>query len=351
MKISGNYIGEGSVFFIAEAGVNHDGDLEVAKELIEVASEADADAVKFQTFDAERLVTKDAGKAEYAKRTTGEEESQQDMLRRYELSANDHKILKEHCERQGILFLSTPFDTESADLLNDIDVPAIKIGSGELTNKPLLEHVSEFGKPMLVSTGMSTMKEVEEARMWITSRNPDLDAALLHCTSEYPTAMEDVNLRAMNSMMAKLPDPVGYSDHTVAIETPGYAVAAGACIVEKHFTLDSSRDGPDHEASLEPGELSDSIRSARQAACARGSPTKTPTAQERVNRETVRKSLHAESDIDMGATFTAENISVKRPADGLPPAEFGTTIGKRAAVDLEAGQSITNDCIASESEP
>jgi N-acetylneuraminate synthase/N,N'-diacetyllegionaminate synthase len=345
MEIDGTQLNEGRVYVIAEAGVNHDGDPNIAKKLIEVAANAGADAVKFQTFDADRLVTGDGEKAEYAIETTDENESQRDMLRRYELSDEDHYSLKEHCERHGITFLSTPFDSESADLLDDLDTSAIKLGSGELTNKPLLEHIAGFGRPMIVSTGMATMAEIRDARGWIEAVNAGADVAFLHCTSEYPTAMEDVNLRAMATMIEKLPEPIGYSDHTMAVETPGLAVAAGARIVEKHFTLDSTRPGPDHEASLEPDELQRCVEVAREAAITRGSAMKKPTLTERQNRHPLRKSLHAKTAIPERSTFTDENVSIKRPADGLPPSDLNATLGKIAARDLTAGDPITESCV------
>lgn len=330
-----------SVFFIAEAGVNHDGDVDRAKELVEVAAAAGADAVKFQTFVADRLVTERAPRAEYQKRTT-DVGSQYELLKRYELDPETHRTLQTVCRDRGILFLSTPFDPESADLLYDLDVPAIKLGSGELTNLPLLAHVASFGKPMVVSTGMGTMAEVEDAYAAIRSVDEDTDVTFLHCTSSYPTDLSEVNLRAMETMREELSVPVGYSDHTTAVETPAFATAAGAAIVEKHFTMDSSLPGPDHEASLEPDELERAVTLARRAAIARGSETKEPTHSERENIRSIRKSLHATAPIAPGDEFGERNVGIKRPATGLPPTELEAVLGKRAAVALEPGDPITS---------
>lgn len=345
MEIDGVTIGEGSVYFIAEAGVNHNGDMALAEELIKTAADAGANAVKFQTFTADRLVTERAEKADYARETTDDAESQREMLRRYELSANEHRELQAHCAANDITFLSTPFDPESADLLDEIGVPAVKVGSGELDNRPLLKHIAGFGRPMIVSTGMGTMEEVRDAHGFIVGANSDVEVALLHCTSAYPARMEDVNLRAMCAMAGEFPVPIGYSDHTRAVETPGFAVAAGARIVEKHFTLDRSLPGPDHEASLEPDRLRETVRIAREAAVVRGSDEKRPTPTELENRPVTRKSLHSTAVIEPGDSFMPENTAVKRPADGLPPTELERTLGRTAAVALGPGDPITEECI------
>lgn len=345
MTLDISSIDTSSGYFIAEAGVNHDGDIAVAKRLIEVAAEAGADAVKFQTFTTDRLVTEEARKAEYATETTTKDQTQREMLREYELSEADHRTLQEHSREHDITFLSTPFDKGSADLLYDLDVPAIKIGSGELNNRPLLEYIAELGKPMIVSTGMATLTEVKDAHGWITDVSPDLEVAFLHCTSEYPAKVRDINLRAMQTMSDELPTPIGYSDHTTAVEVPGFAVAAGANIVEKHFTLDSSRPGPDHEASLEPSELREAVRIAKLAAEANGSPEKLPTDTEIENRKASRKSLHAGTRINEGERFTKANIDIKRPANGLPPLEIRTVTGKKSRTDLEPGDPIIDDVV------
>jgi N-acetylneuraminate synthase/N,N'-diacetyllegionaminate synthase len=329
-------------YFIAEAGVNHNGDLGTAEDLVDAAAEAGADAVKFQTFSADRLVTRDAAKADYQTETTGEG-SQYEMLKRYELDRAAHERLIDRCAERGITFLSTPFDPESAGMLAELGLPAIKIGSGELDNHPLLEHVAGLGLPMVVSTGMGTMAEVHAAREAIRGANPDAEVAFLHCTSAYPCSLDDVNLRAMGTMREELDEPVGYSDHTTLPETPSFAVAAGACVIEKHFTLDSTLPGPDHEASLEPDELARAVELVRAAARARGRPEKRPTAVERENLPTIRKSLHAATDLPEGTTLEPRHLSVVRPVEGLSPRHRDAVLGSRTTRDLDAGDPITRE--------
>ena len=342
MHIDGSPVGpDDPPYVIAEAGVNHNGDLDMAEELVDVAAEAGADAVKFQTFSADRLVTRDAAKADYQTETTGEG-SQYEMLKRYELDRAAHERLLDRCDEHDVTFLSTPFDPESADMLADLGLPAIKLGSGELDNHPLLEHVAGLGLPMIVSTGMGTMAEVHAARESVRGVDPDADLAFLHCTSAYPCSLDDVNLRAMETMAAELDEPVGYSDHTTLPETPSFAVAAGACVVEKHFTLDSTLPGPDHEASLEPDELARAVELVRAAARARGSAEKRPTAVERENLTTIRKSLHAASDIPEGTTLAPEHLQVVRPVEGLSPRHHDAVIGVRTTRTLAAGDPITD---------
>lgn len=331
-----------SVYFVAEAGVNHNGDVELAEDLVDVAAESGADAVKFQTFRADRLVTRTAPQAGY-QRETAEADSQFEMLQRYELDRAAHEHLQAYCTERNLSFLSTPFDRESADLLDALDVPLVKLGSGELDNHPLLGHVAALGRPMIVSTGMGTMDEVHEALEVIRSVDPDADVAFLHCVSAYPTAVDDVNLRAMETMAAELPVPVGYSDHTQSVELPGFAVAAGANIVEKHFTLDNTLPGPDHRMSLEPDELARAVSLARTAATARGEATKRPTDPEPANRRHIRKGLHAAAPIAAGDEFTADNVAILRPAEGLAPPAYDDLLGQRAATDLEPGDPITED--------
>ena len=330
-------------YVIAEAGVNHDGDLEQARRLVDVAADAGADAVKFQTFVAERLVSPDAPKAAYQEETD-EADTQYEMLRRLELPESAHHDLIDYCRRRGIQFLSTPFDPTSASFLDDLGLPAIKLGSGELDNLPLLKHVAGFGRPMLVSTGMGTLSEVETALETIRTAG-DPPVALFHCTSAYPTPLEDVNLRAMQTMDERFDVPVGYSDHTTAVETPAFAVAAGARLVEKHFTLDRTLPGPDHAASLEPDELSRAVSLVRDATTALGSAEKKPTETERENRAVVRKSLHAAANVQAGEQFTESNVAVVRPADGLPPGALDALVGRRAARPLDAGEPITHDAV------
>ncbi len=341
MEIDGTRIGHDCLpYFIAEAGVNHNGDLDLAEELVDIAADAGADAVKFQTFSADRLVTEDASKAEYQEETTGEGE-QYEMLQQYELDRAAHERLMTYAAERGITFLSTPFDPDSADMLADLGVPAIKIGSGELDNHPLLEHVAGLGLPMVVSTGMGTMEEVHAAHEVIRAVDSEIELTFLHCTSAYPAAVEDANLRAMQTMEEELPTPVGYSDHTTLPETPGLAVAAGACLVEKHFTVDSSLPGPDHEASLEPGELERAVAMMQTAATALGSSEKEPTAAELENVENTRRALHAAVEITEGTAIQADDVDILRPATGLSPRRYDSVIGARAATDIEPGESIT----------
>ena len=343
MDVDGTPLGDG-VFFIAEAGVNHNGDLEMAEDLIAASADAGADAVKFQTFSADRVTAADAEKARYQRERSGGEETQQAMLRRLELNRDEHERLVSCAERHDVTFLSTPFDLQSADLLDELGVAAFKIGSGDLTNHQLLEHVARFGRPMIVSTGMATMAEVDDAADAIREANADVDVAFLHCTSSYPTPMEHVNLRAMETMVDAMDCPVGYSDHTLEVETPGFAMAAGAVVVEKHVTLDRSLEGPDHRASLEPDGLQRAVRIARLGATARGSAVKEPTIDAE-NKEAARKSLHAAERIGAGERFTRDNVSIVRPETGLLPRELDSVVGREATVDLEEGDPITETAV------
>ena len=341
MQISNTEIGQShSPFFIAEAGVNHNGELEIAKELVDVAVQAGADAVKFQTFSADRLVTPGASKAEYQTETTGEG-SQYEMLKRYELNREAHEVLFEYCKEEEIMFLSTPFDRESATMLKELGVDAIKLGSGELNNIPLIKHVAEFGLPLIVSTGMGTMKEVIEAYDAIHSVNPDPDVVFLHCTSAYPCSIDDVHLRAMQTMEEEIESPVGYSDHTTLPETPALAAVAGACVIEKHFTLDSSLPGPDHEASLEPDELEQAIELAEIASRALGAPDKEPTAEELDNLQNTRKGLHTARCIPEATKIEEKHIDVIRPAEGLSPRHYETILGSKTSRNIKKGEPIT----------
>jgi len=343
MRIDGKSITEG-VYFIAEAGVNHNGDLDMAKEMIEVAADSGADAVKFQTFSADRLVSKDAPTAEYQK---NEAETQHEMLKSYELSRENHIELMECCEIHAITFLSTPFDSQSLKLLDELGVPAIKLGSGELNNYPLLREAAALERPLIVSTGMGTMEEVKKAFEQIRSASADVPIAFLHCVSAYPTDIEDVNLRAMRTMREELlePVPIGFSDHTTETETPGFAVAAGAAIVEKHFTLDSTLPGPDHEASLEPEELDEAVRIARNAARALGDGEKKPVESELKNKPVIRKSIHAARRIEKGTVLEENDLSILRPEKGLPPCEITFVVGKEVATTVEKGEPITEELL------
>jgi N-acetylneuraminate synthase/N,N'-diacetyllegionaminate synthase len=344
MQIGQKTVDDGNPFFIAEAGVNHNGDLSMAIELIDVAAAAGADAVKFQTFSADRLVKKDTTKADYQQETSGAG-TQHEMLKNYELDHADHVRLQEYCDNHDILFLSTPFDTESADLLADLGVPAFKIGSGELDNDPFFQHVAEYGIPMIVSTGMGTMSEIRAARDVIRDIDPDVELCFLHCTSEYPCYIDDVNLRSMERMNQVLDVPVGYSDHTTHPEMPSLAIAAGAYVVEKHFTLDNSLPGPDHEASLEPEDLARAVELSRLAARSRGSAEKRPTEKELRNRSIIRKSVHAAGNLSSGESLSPKDIEILRPADGLSPRRYQDIIGTELATDISAGAPITAEDI------
>jgi N-acetylneuraminate synthase/N,N'-diacetyllegionaminate synthase len=345
LEIAGRRIGPGQPsFLIAEAGVNHNGDVALARRLIDVAAEAGADAVKFQIFLAARLVAPDAPQAEYQKRNTGVVESQQAMLQRLELSEEAHRELMRHCHTRGILFLSSPFDEESADFLAALGVVAFKIPSGEITNTPFLAHVARKGRPMIVSTGMSTLDEVRAAVETIRqSGNPPL--ALLHCVSNYPAAPEDINLRAMATLREAFAVPVGYSDHTDGIDIALAAVALGACIVEKHFTLDRNLPGPDHKASLEPAELAAMVQGIRRVELALGDGIKRPAEGERNTASVARKSLVAACDLPVGAILRREHVAVRRPGTGLSPARIESLIGRRILKPVPVGTILMEDML------
>lgn len=336
LKIDGRRVGPGSpCFIIAEAGVNHNGDMDRALELIDAAAAAGADAVKFQTFSADRLVTRRARKAAYQKQTTDPGETQYAMLKRLELSYADHERLLTHARHRGITFLSTPFDKESLDLLVSLGLPAIKIGSGELTNLPLLQHAAAAGRPIVLSTGMSYLGEVEDAVHAIQARGaPPL--ALLHCVSNYPAAVGDVNLRAMATLASAFGLPVGYSDHTLGFSVAVASVALGACVLEKHFTLDRSLPGPDHRASLEPTDLAAMIRAVREVESALGDGRKHPADAERDTMRVARKSVVTRIDIPAGATITVDMLAIKRPGTGIPPAEITRVVGRVARMSIPA---------------
>ena len=337
MNITGHTIGPGHpVFIIAEAGVNHNGELSKAFELIDVAAHAGADAVKFQTFIAEKTISASAAKAEYQKLSTGAEESQLDMVRRLEISFDDFRKLKTHCDERGITFLSTPFDFESVDFLHSLGVPAFKISSGDLTNHPLLRRVAAKHLPLIISTGMGDLDEVEQAIRVVRAEGND-EIALLQCVTNYPADPADVNLRAMETMAKAFNVPVGYSDHTLGIEVALAATALGACVIEKHFTLDRSLPGPDHQASLEPRELEALVRGVRKVETALGSGLKTPASSEMSNAAVARRSLVAARDIKAGELMTREMIDLMRPGTGLPPKMLDQVLGKTIDVDVRAG--------------
>lgn len=329
----------GKVFIIAEAGVNHNGDINNAKKLIDVAADAGADAVKFQTFKAENIVSKNAEKAEYQKNTTDAQENQFDMLKKLELTEEMHQTLMEYCVEKNIVFLSTPFDLDSIDYLDKEGIEIMKIPSGEITNYPYLVKIAKVGKPVILSTGMSELYEVEDA-VAILRENGVEDITVLHCNTEYPTPYTDVNLKAMLTLKDRLNLKVGYSDHTMGIEVPIAAVAMGATVIEKHFTLDKSMDGPDHKASLEPEELRAMIRAIRNIENALGDGQKTPSYSEKKNISIVRKSIVAQKTILKGEMFTEDNLTVKRPGDGISPMHWNELIGKKAQKDYEADEMI-----------
>src|SRR5215203_3588177 len=326
VKIGNKSIGpQLPVFVIAEAGVNHNGDLQMARALIDVAVEAGADAVKFQTFNADLLATSDAPKAEYQLQTTGDDESQLEMLRRLELSPDTHRELQSHCHERGIIFLSTPFDESAVDLLDELGVPAFKISSGDLTNSPLLEHVAGKGKPVILSTGMSELSELIEAVSVLNNAGCE-NPVLLHCVSNYPASAAEVNLRAMQTMRSAFDVPVGFSDHTEGIDVALAAVALGACVIEKHFTMDRTLPGPDHRASLEPAELRDLVRSIRRVETALGNGRKVPTVSELETAKVARRSLVAARDIPAGATLERDMVVMRRPGTGMSPAMLNTLL-------------------------
>jgi N,N'-diacetyllegionaminate synthase len=326
---------------IAEAGVNHNGDINLARKLIDLAADAGADMVKFQTFSAERLVTRTAAKAKYQAQTTGREESQYEMLRRLELTEDTLRELYLHCAARNIGFLSTAFDIESVDLLARLGQDRFKIPSGEITNLPYLREIGRHGKPVILSTGMATLGDIEAAidaleRSGTTREN----ITLLHCTTEYPSPMAEVNLRAILSLRNAFGVDVGYSDHTCGIEVAIAAVALGAVVIEKHFTLDRDMQGPDHKASLEPEELRAMVESIRNIEIAIGTGVKRPTPSEIVNRAVARKSLVAKKYIKKGEIFSPDNIATKRPGTGISPMNWDTVIGRLASHDFDQDDLI-----------
>ncbi len=346
IKVGNRCIGDGeTVFIIAEAGVNHNGDPRLAKRLIDAAAAAGADAVKFQTYHAENLVSCFAEKAGYQKNTDDAEESQYGMLKKLELPDDVFRELSDYAKKQKILFLSTPFDEESVDLLDLAGVPAYKISSGEITNFPLLKKIAGKKKPVILSTGMATLGEVEAAFHYLKKQGAH-DIILLHCTTSYPAALPCVNLRAMETLQCAFQVPVGYSDHTVGIVIPIAAAAMGACVLEKHFTLDKSLPGPDHKASLEPDELRAMVKAIRDVEIAKGDSLKAPTSEEDRNKSSIRKSLVAAKDISEGEIFTKKLIVVKRPGTGIEPRFYSKILGLKAHRPIKKDELVTWDDIA-----
>lgn len=330
-----------SVFIIAEVGVNHNGSLELAKKLVDVAVECGADAVKFQTFKAATLVTKSAKQADYQTANTGKQESQFDMLKRLELSEADHQELVDYCQLKNIEFMSTPFDLQSIQFLNGLGVNRFKIPSGEITNYPYLKMVGAYNKEIVLSTGMATLADIEAALNLLIESGTDKDKiTILHATTDYPTQMQDVNLTAMQTIAQAFKVKVGYSDHTPGIEVPTAAVALGASIIEKHFTLDKNLPGPDHKASLEPQELQAMVQAIRNIEIALGDGIKRPNASEQKNMQVARKSLVALTDIKKGDTFSELNLTVKRPGLGISPMRWNEIIGQVAQKDYQVDELI-----------
>ncbi|MGY5850481.1 N-acetylneuraminate synthase [Salegentibacter sp. F14] len=330
------------VLIIAEAGVNHNGNIETAKELIDKASNAGADFVKFQTFKASGLVTKSAERAEYQNSNTENNDSQYEMLKKLELSEEAHNILIEYCRSKGIKFLSTGFDLDTLEFLNNLNIELFKIPSGEITNLPYLRKIASFNKPVVMSTGMASMEEVAEAfNVLVNEGLKKENITIVHCNTEYPTPMEDVNLKAMNTIGEELGVKIGYSDHTLGIEVPIAAVALGAKVIEKHFTLNRNLPGPDHRASLEPDELKlmvEFIRNIEKAISGNGK--KEPSKSEMKNKDIARKSIIASKEIKKGDKFNEDNLTVKRPGNGISPMEWDNVLGQTANRDFKEDELI-----------
>ena len=332
---------ERQTIIIAEAGVNHNGDIGMAMQLIDVAAEAGADYVKFQTFSADRQVTRGAQKAQYQIEATGSAESQYQMLKKLEVSEGMHRLLMAHCQKRGIGFLSTGFDIQAIDLLHALGLRIFKIPSGEVTNLPYLRHIGSLGGNIVLSTGMCLLGEVEAAIEVLEQAGTSRDLiTVLHCTTEYPTPMQEVNLRAMQTMGAALGVRMGYSDHSQGIEVAIAATAMGACMLEKHFTLDRSLSGPDHKASLEPTELKAMISAIRNIEFALGDGVKRLTPSEARNRTIVRKSLVAACPIRKGEVFSSDNLIAKRPGGGISPMQWDDMLGRVAPRDFVADELI-----------
>ena len=341
IKIGERHVGETSpCFIIAEAGVNHDGSVSKAKELIDAAVEAKADAVKFQSFTTDKLILSNTPKAEYHKKTTGDKDGFDDMLRQLELSESDHIEIRDYCDNRGIAFMSTPFDPDSADLLERLGVNVFKVDSGNFNNPYLVKHIAIKDKPMILSTGMTTISEIEET-MSVLEEVGNKQAILLHCTSNYPPSYEDVNLRAMMTIRNTFNTLVGYSDHTQGLCITIAAVAMGATVIEKHLTLDRSSPGPDHLASLEPREFSDLVSQVRSVEASMGSSIKRPVAAEAEVADSLRRSVVSTEKIHKGQMITRRMVDVKRPGTGLPPKYLEWVVGRVAQKDIPANQVIT----------
>jgi N,N'-diacetyllegionaminate synthase len=342
VRIGSRRVGPGErVFVIAEAGVNHNGEVELARQLVEAAAAAGADAVKFQTFRAEAVAATSAPKAAYQVETTGSDNSQLDMLRSLELGEQAYVELKRRAEERGLIFLSTPFDAASVALLDRLEVEAFKVSSADLTNIPLLEEIGSRGRPVLLSTGMADLEEIASALDVL----PRARTILLHCVSAYPAPPQEANLRALRTMADRFGIPVGYSDHTIGHEVALAAIALGACVLEKHVTLDRTLPGPDHRASLEPSELAELIRSARTVEASLGDGVKRPTESELANRSIARRSLHAAADLAAGTVVADEMLVALRPGSGIPPSRIAEVVGRKLARPVAAGEQLSWDAL------
>lgn len=328
-----------SVLIIAEAGVNHNGSLELAKKMADVAKQAGADIVKYQTAKPDLVVSRFAQKAEYQKEKTGAEESQLEMIKKIHFGFDAHRELKQYCDSIGIMYLSTAFDMDSIDFLAEMDMPVWKIPSGEITNLPYLEKIARLKKPIIMSTGMCEIDEVKQA-LDVLYKNGAGDVTILHCNTEYPTPLCDANVRAMLDLQRHFGTKIGYSDHTLGLEAPLAAVALGAEVIEKHFTLDKTMTGPDHAASMDPSELCALVKAIRNTETVLGSGVKTVTESEAKNKDIARKSIVAKTEIKAGETFTAENLTVKRPGNGISPMKWYDVLGKTAKRDFETDELI-----------
>ncbi len=332
-------------FIIAEAGVNHNGSLEKALQLVDVAVNSGVDAIKFQTFKADRLVTTDAKKAKYqCHKKDADLQSQLEMLKRLELSHEKHAKIYSYCKKKGIVYMSTPFDDHSANFLNDINVEAFKIASGEINNSPFLTHIAQMGKPMIISTGMANLDEVKDA-VYEINKTGNTKLVLLHCVSNYPADPSDANLRVIHTLEKVFGIPIGFSDHTLGTDVTLAAVALGACIIEKHFTLNRNLPGPDHQSSMEPAELSKLVQSIRTVEKALGHGRKEPAISEAEISSVVRKSLIASLDINVGTTLTEDLITAKRPGTGMPPSMICSVLGRTVNRNIAAGTMLTMDLI------
>lgn len=346
VKIEHKSVGYGEpVFIVAEAGVNHNGDVDLGKKLIDAAKDAETDAVKFQAFKAENLVTKYAEKARYQKATTGPNESQYNMIKKLELKAEEFRELYDYAKKKNIIFLSSTVDKESVDLLGNLGVPAFKVASGEITNFPLLRYIAGKKKPVILSTGMSTLDEIEDALEVIRQKGVQ-DIVLLHCVTSYPAKIEDVNLRVIETLRHRFKLPVGFSDHTLGITASIASAALGAVLIEKHFTLDTSLPGPDHKASLEPDELKEMVRAIRDVEKALGDGIRKLTEDEERIKKVARRSIVAKVRIPKGTIITEDMLDLKRPGVGIEPKYLNDIIGKRAKKDITPDELVTFEKLA-----